>query len=163
MIMKEEQVVCKKSYRQKLYERVLEGICEVKDIPVNDRGWYSMYGGLNIVEVGIGQFADLNISIEEQERLGIDSEEFEKRFENIDRKKEIMIAEWRGLILDCICETQKFSRGSKSYQEWFRNITADFKNNIEWTIEMYDWALVFLEVLRHKLIFDIIATGINKG
>lgn len=153
----------KKSYKEKLYERIFEGICEIDDIPFDDKGLYGMFGGLNIVELGIGQFADLNISIEEQERLGIDGDEFEKRFMEIDNKKKELVMQWRSVIIAYICDVKQFIKKSKEYYEWLEEVTQGFNSNIEWTIEMYKWAVKFLESLRRKLIYEVITNSLTNG
>ena len=45
-----------------LYEKVFAGFCEEKDIPSDDKEIFIMLGGLNILEIEIGPFADFNIS-----------------------------------------------------------------------------------------------------
>ena len=152
-----------KSYKQKIYQRVFEGFFDEKEIPTDDKGIFVMLRGLNIVEMEIGPFADFNISIEEQERMGITSEIFENLFRDVDRKKEKLLSEWKVLAMNYICEVKNFSKRSKESQDWFNMIMVEHGKHPEWTIDMYEWALKFLEVMRRKLIWDIIVSSLNKS
>ena len=154
--------MAKKLYKQKLYERLFEGFLEEKEIPTDDKGIFVMLRGLNIVEMEIGPFADFNISIEEQERMWITSEVFENLFRDVDCKKEKLLSEWKALAMSYICEVKHFSKRSKECQDWFNMIMVEYGKHPEWTINMYEWALKFLEVMRRKLIWDIITRGLSE-
>ena len=148
------------SSKELLYERVFVGFLEEKRLPTDDKGIFVMLRGLDIVEIQIGPFADFNISIEEKEKMGMTNEMFEKVLRDVAFKRENLIRYWKILATDYICETKGFQKKSSEYQEWFDEIGEEYSNHLEWTIEMYEWGMKFLEILKFKLILDIISNNV---
>lgn len=150
------------SYKDKLFRSVLDGICKENDIPVEDKDLFVMLRGLNIMQMEIGPFADFNISREDQERLEISGETFDKILRDVDSKRENLIRHWEYLIVHYICECKAFENKSNQHRSWLNTLGKEYNKHPEWTVDMYGWALKFLEVARRKLIFDAITTSLSK-
>ena len=159
-----------------LYEKVFAGFCEEKDaenyVPLtlvqNEYGritssdyTFKRENG-NILEIEIGPFADFNISIEEQERMGITGEVFEDLLREVDFKREKLIRYWKSLVMEYLIEVKGFTMIFKQYNEWIEGFAKEYENNPEWTIGMYEWALKFLRIIRVKLIKDVVSKSLNK-
>lgn len=143
--------------KKKLLNGVFKGFYNEDELPTTDKDMFVMLRGLNLVEVPIGPFADFNISVEKQAELGITDEKATEVIRKFDVQKEELIRKWEAEIMDYVCEVKGFSRRSKAYQEWLEMIIGEYNlHSLEWTINMYKWALRFLEIMRYNLIKDML-------